>query len=396
MGSAITLGIEQLDVDWATNCPGRNHSCLFLPDDLKEVTYYYAENHREQQPAYARSLRSIKKRLELLGYTLDGCRKMYSDLTTHPEFEQRPPFEFETLAMGLLSVDVMKFGMADGPLSSDLWKCVVAATPNDSKVGEVTSKAPDYSYDSERFFCTLDSYIVLRLLAENPANLDCEVAWRFSDLAVGGWVDESCLYEPLPASKRFLVVTEGSSDTNILKKSLGIVEPEAADFFEFIDMAENYPFTGTGNVVRFCEGLAKINIQNRVLVVLDNDTAGCSALQRLAKLNLPKQIRVTLLPELEKCRRIRTLGPSGESLEDVNGRATAIEAFLDLSYGGLPLPTVRWTSYDKQLDAYQGELVAKNEYVRVFFDGADKNGYDMSSLKCLWQHILSRCCEGWN
>jgi hypothetical protein len=369
---------------------------LFLPDDLKEVTYYYAENHQEQQPAYARKLRSIQKRLELLGYTLDGCRKNYSDLTTHPEFERRPPFEFETLAMGLLSVDVMKFGMVDGPLSSDLWKCVVAATPDHSRANNDAPNAPDYTYESERFFCTLDPYIVLRLLAENPANLDCEVAWRFSDLAAGRWVDESCLYEPLPASKRFLLVTEGSSDTNILKKSLGIVEPEVADFFDFIDMAENYPFTGTGNVVRFCEGLARINIQNRVLVILDNDTAGRSAMQRLAKLDLPKQIRVTLLPELEKCRRIRTLGPSGESFEDVNGRAASIEAFLDLGFGGLPLPTVRWTSYDKQLDAYQGEFVAKDDYVRLFFDGAVKNGYDMSSLKYLWQHILSRCCGDWN
>jgi hypothetical protein len=395
MGSLITLGIEQLDVDWAKNCLGRNHSCLFLPDDLKEVTYYYAENHREQRPAYARKLRSIKKRLELLGYTLDGCRKRYSELTTHPEFEQRPPFEFETLARGLLSVDVMKFGIADGPSSSDLWKCVVAAIPNDSEVGKTTSNASDSNYESERFFCTLDPYIVLRLLAENPANLDREVAWRFSDLAAGGWVDESCLYEPLPAARRFLLVTEGSSDTNILKKSLGIAEPEASDFFEFVDMAENYPFTGTGNVVRFCEGLAKINIQNRVLVVLDNDTAGCSAAQRLAKLNLPKQIRVMLLPELETCRRIRTLGPSGESFEDVDGRATAIEAFLDVNYDGLPPPTVRWTSYDKQQDAYQGELIAKDDYVRAFFAGAGMTGYDMTSLKYLWQNILSNCSADW-
>jgi hypothetical protein len=209
-------------------------------------------------------------------------------------------------------------------------------------------------------------------------------------------VDQSCLYEPLPASKRYLIVTEGSSDTNILKKSLGIVAPDVADFFEFIDMAENYPFTGTGNVVRFCEGLAKINIQNRVLVVLDNDTAGCSAAQKLARLKLPAQICVMLLPELENFNRIRTLGPNGEGFENVNGRASAIEAFLDLGFGGLPQPTVRWTSYDKQQDAYQGELISKDDYVRVFFEGAGKSGYDMSGLKFLWKNILSRCCSEWN
>ena len=43
------------------------------------------------------------------------------------------------------------------------------------------------------------------------------------------------------------------------------------DFFDFVDMTENYPFTGAGNLYRFCQGLARIRIQNRILVVLDND-----------------------------------------------------------------------------------------------------------------------------
>src|SRR6266568_2841217 len=391
MGSLITLGIDRLDLDWAKNCLGRNHSCLFLPDDLKDVTYHYAENHREQAPAYARSLRTIVKRLALLGYTLDGCRKMYAGLAIHPEYSQRPRVEFKTLANGLGTVDVRRLGMPGGPFGSELWKCVLDGIPKNCQHKSATPSLTRLEFELESFFTTLDPYMVLRLLAENQINLECEVAWRFRDLVEGGWVDEDRLYEPLPASKRFLLVTEGTSDTSILKKSLGIAEPSTADFFEFIDMDENYPFTGTGNVVRFCEGLAKINIQSRVLVILDNDTAGQSAARRLARLRLPPQIRVMLLPKLEKCRRVRTLGPSGESFEDVNGRATAIEAFLDLSYGGVPPPTVRWTSYDERQDAYQGEFVGKDAYVRAFFEGADKNtGYDMSCLKYLWQQILSR------
>jgi hypothetical protein len=396
MGSYITLGIEQLDVDWAKNCLGQNHSCLFLADDLREVTYYYAEGQREKGSAYSRQLRGIVKRLELLGYTLEGCRNKFSQLTMHPEIGQRPPFEFETLANGLLTLNVQSFGMVDGPLSSDLWKCVLVDDPDELQSGKSKPQTSISNWEAERFFSTLDPYIVLRLLAENTTNLDREVSWRFGDLVGGGWVDESCLYEHLPASKRFLLVTEGSSDTYILKKSLGMLEQDVADFFEFIDMAENYPFTGTGNVVRFCEGLAKINVQNRVLVILDNDTAGRSAAQRLANLKLPSQIRVMLLPELEKCRHVRTLGPGGERFENINGFASAIEAFLDLTVNDLPQPTVRWTSYDKQQDAYQGELIAKDEYVRSFFERAGTDGYDTSCLSYLWQHILQRCRGEWS
>ena len=66
-----------------------------------------------------------------------------------------------------------------------------------------------------------------------------------------------------------------------------------------------------------------------------------------------------MLPDLEKCQQILTLGPNGDSVENVNGRAASIEFFLDLSYGSVPPPTVRWTCYDQKQDAYQGELVDK-------------------------------------
>jgi hypothetical protein len=392
VGSLITLGIARLEIDWAKNCFGRNHSRLFLPSDVKNVPYYYADDVVQPKPGYARSLRSVLKRLQLLGYALGGCRKMYSELAAHPEYEQRPPLRFTTLMRGLSQVDITKFKIPDDPSYCDLGEYVIANITNDP---ECVRSAPDLAaveHSGGSFLNNLDPYIVLRLLAENPNNLDLEVTWRFSDLTEGGWIDGDNLYEGLAASDRFLLVTEGSSDTNILRKSLELVEPEVADFFDFIDMAENYPFTGTGNVVRFCEGLCKINIQNQVLVVLDNDTVGRSAARRLAKLNLPPQIRTVVLPELEKCQRVRTLGPNGEAFEDVNGRAVSIEFFLDLNFNVAPGPTVRWTSYDERQDAYQGELIAKERYVRAFFDAAGKKfAYDTSYLAYLWRHILDRC-----
>ena len=96
-------------------------------------------------------------------------------------------------------------------------------------------------------------------------------------------------------------------------------------------MRENYPFTGTGNVLRFCQGLVRIHIMNQILVVLDNDTEGRNTCRAIANLDLPrKSPRVTTLPDLDVCRSVRTIGPSGENREDINGRAVAIESFLDI------------------------------------------------------------------
>jgi hypothetical protein len=164
-----------------------------------------------------------------------------------------------------------------------------------------------------------------------------------------------------------------------------------ADFFEFVDMSENYPFTGSGNVFRFCQGLARIVIQNRVLVVLDNDTAGHSAASRIASLLLPPRMRVTVLPDLEECRAVKTLGPSGQQREDINGRAVSIEWFLDMAARPVE-PIVRWTSYDEQLDRYQGELIGKDEYVRHFLRNINRNATGSCvKLTRLWDHLLTVC-----
>ena len=156
-------------------------------------------------------------------------------------------------------------------------------------------------------------------------------------------MDEHELYEGVPEQNRVLVVTEGSSDSAILREALFLVATDVTDFFEFVDMSENYPFTGTGNLFRFCQGLARIKIQNRILVILDNDTAGHNAYWRIKALDLPSRMRVSLLPDLEECRRVRTLGPSGTQYEDVNGTAVSVEWFLDTSIPDHPEPTVRWT-----------------------------------------------------
>ncbi|HEX4338086.1 MAG TPA: hypothetical protein VH062_19385 [Polyangiaceae bacterium] len=167
--------------------------------------------------------------------------------------------------------------------------------------------------------------------------------------------------------------------------------PDIRDFFHFVDMTENYPFTGTGNVVKFCQGLARINILNRILVVLDNDTAGREAYVQLAKLNLPDTMRVAQLPALVHCRRVKTLGPSGIGYEDINDKAVSIECFLDI-WTSEDEPTVRWTNYSQTLGAYHGALVQKETYVRAFFDRAKRQrNYDFSGLSALWNHLVEVC-----
>ena len=87
------------------------------------------------------------------------------------------------------------------------------------------------------------------------------------------------------------------------------------------------------------------------------------------------------LPNLDDMQSCCTLGPGGESVEDVNGCGVSIECFLDLRYGSTDTPRVRWTGYNSALDSYQGELVNKDQYIRASLEaiGRDKD-YDYTKL----------------
>jgi HEPN/Toprim N-terminal domain 1 len=137
----------------------------------------------------------------------------------------------------------------------------------------------------------LHSYTLLRLLAENEANLTARLEWQYGPLVSNGYAQET---EFVPGARRrqtYLIATEGSSDTHILKQAFYLLRPEIADFFRFIDVSERHPFSGIGSLVKFAEGLAKIDVQNRTVFLFDNDAEGQSVFRKVQQLSLPINMR---------------------------------------------------------------------------------------------------------
>jgi hypothetical protein len=69
------------------------------------------------------------------------------------------------------------------------------------------------------------------------------------------------------------------------------------------------------------------------------------------------------LPDVEWARSYPTQGPSGDRIEDVNGRACSIEFMFGSELMRSPktwaLAPVRWKSYIPAVNDYQGELTEK-------------------------------------
>ena len=174
------------------------------------------------------------------------------------------------------------------------------------------------------------------------------------------------------------------SPARILRRALDLLRPDVADFFRFINGEERHHFWGTGNLVRFAEGLVRIDIQNQVLFLLDNDAEGIEAYGKLQELKMPGNLRSMVLPDSEDLRRFPALGPEGLNECDINGRAAAIECYLDLNLPSYPPARVIWSNYKRDIDAWHGALEHKESYDRHFMkqdaDSLTSGSYDTSKL----------------
>ena len=348
MGTEISLDLAGLSVDWSKNRRGVDHGFLFQSDDRRRVPW--EDDDHDDDPdqslmemAFIRPLRNVLPRLELLGHTLATAKVDYERIAAVCVEDRRSLREEgsdEELPLELMSFGEFKEFVTraaiidlDDSYSPDLSDEGERRTKGRFADNAITGRVPTtFAYDvggySERsYFGSLIGFLrpynVLRLLAENERNLHADLEWRYGPLVCNGWAEEGEFVSEVQRAQTFLIATEGSSDTHIIKHAISLMRPEIADFFRFVDVSEGYPFTGAGNLVRFAQGLAKIDVHNHILFVLDNDAEGVSAYRRISELAIPANMRAATLPELERFGNCRSRGPDGTGTADINGRAAA-------------------------------------------------------------------------
>lgn len=415
-----------MDVAESKNSRGMDHGSLFQETDRKrshsdQVDYDFYQDKDDPELAameigFEKPLRDVVPRLELLGFTLESIRAEY-DKIVEETIEQNHdlsdlgvpmPDTFMSFDQFMTFVTQHKISELDDEFIGGLEEAdrakkiegrfyrtgVAEQLPQDSVYAPMSWSEKSYFRGLLDF---LHPYSAVRLLGENKYNLDQLVLWQYGPLVNSGWAKET---EFNPSAKRresFLIATEGSSDVKILTRAFEVLRPEISDFFRFIDVDESHPFSGTGNLHKFAEGLAKIDIHNQTVFLYDNDAEGHLTYNRTTKLKLPNNMRVAILPDHESFKAFSTLGPSGLNIDDINRRAAAIECYLDLSQEGLPNPIVRWSSYNKDVDSYQGSLENKSQFSKKFFKlmspKLKNSDYDTSKLEIVLDLLVQECCD---
>lgn len=135
--------------------------------------------------------------------------------------------------------------------------------------------------------------------------------------------------EFINSTHNVLILTEGKSDTSILKTAITALYPEYEDLFQFADF-EEFRIEGSASMLtKMVKTFAGVNIEQPILALFDNDAAGRAEFEHLGAIGaLPKNIKTMVLPDIEIAKSYPTIGPEGHRIMDVNGSACSIELFL--------------------------------------------------------------------
>jgi hypothetical protein len=420
MGTALELYAGNVSLSYSKNSIGEDFGALFQEGDIAhrqqdQVDYDYYEAHSDErgdlliaEEVFARKLMRIVPRLEMLGFTLQSARDEYEALVAEAislansdqETEGKANYlsfnEFCKLASRYPLNSLKKEYIPDGTPEQEILR--IGRFASDIKQISLLPVSHDFSsYWSEASFfahslCILRPQSMLRIFAQNSQNADVEIIWAFGPIVHAGWVQRDVFQPGAQKRERILVATEGASDARIIRRAIGALRPEVADFFNFVEVNEKHHFWGAGNLVKFAEGLLRIEILNKVLFVFDNDAEGVDALRRIEKLQLPPNLQAMVLPSLDEFKKFATRGPDGTRISDINGRAAGIECYLDLRLDKRTEPQVTWNNYKKEIDAWQGVLDFKDEYSKHFYNQSDivlqSGDYDTSKLAKLVDALI--------
>ncbi len=365
--------------------------CVFTENDRVEKTEYVAEDETYTTYWYRSNTALVRDRLDLMGFTQERYRSQLRRFRTEIAESIKRELEFAPrssirLRRKLLVIEHscdMRWLEAELSLVHRQWQhryhfpfrvsvleeCLVG--------GDWTNPSViDSPFEDERDFLRAcidlsdDTDLVAFDFTSALDEFDLSQETRFIEQAFDN------LRVPARAIEQILVVAEGKSDSLLLKRGISRLYPHLEHIFSFLDHLAFRGPGGIGHLGLLIRSLAGLGFANRLIAVFDNDAAGTAEAGRLRKNQLPPNFRIVTLPSLEDGRNYPTVGPSGNNFEDINGKACSLEMYCGYRALRKPsgdLPQVRWTSYERSIEKYQGEVEDKVGVQERFIEQLDSS-----------------------
>jgi hypothetical protein len=337
---------------------------LDLPDDMTAYIGYRA------------SSRVIAERLEAMGVFLTDVRAAFERRLRERAQEIEDAMEEDelpraALAQMLREATFLDWSSAFQELMTDnIHPTWPFRAPRELRT-EMMQFIAEESEEGAFFGLPGDARWLLRAATE-VCGPDVTVEYDITELVQGGWYElrEPVAEQAIASLRRearhnapTIILTEGSTDAAVLEGAVRLLAPHLVEYLTFLDFHGTNAAGGTGTLVSTVRAFAAAGVMNRTLALFDNDTAGRAAIRALERTRLPDSLRIATLPDIELGREYPTTGPTGQALQDVNGRAASLELYFGedvLRRANGELTPVAWRSYDATVGDWQGELLDKS------------------------------------
>jgi len=343
----FSIGSEKNGFDSSLMSLFRAHDkriVLYPSEDLPEILQHYREAQLDDPELpivyYESAAYLIKDRLNVMGYTLKTTEQAFlkwfngekkSLLDKIKEYKKKNTDELKE-----------KYRIDMGDAYSKEYEIIADLTPSRwlmaiKQVRELRLTQNSFSYYEGEHKNTLigyllsnnwygfpgyDTFVPIRLLLEDAKPNDkliydvTSLIWAEYFSANDDFVnyDYQLSVEEYSSKAKIIILTEGRTDSWVLKESLALLYPHLTEFYSFLDFDNSKFGGGVGNLTNLVKAFTGAGVVNNIIALFDNDTAALSAIKGLEKLNLPENIKILQLPELDLLKNYPTLGPSGEVL----------------------------------------------------------------------------------
>ncbi|MEK7854970.1 MAG: HEPN/Toprim-associated domain-containing protein, partial [Acidobacteriota bacterium] len=239
-----------------------------------------------------------------------------------------------------------------------------------------------------------------------------DVSLDISDLVNGGYVDQDenlvadaveQISEDYVVGAKVIVLTEGSSDSRILSRTLKLLYPHLSEYYSFLNFETASVKGGAPSLVEIIKSFIGSGIVNRTIALFDNDAAALSHMKQLEKIrkeDIPTNIRITRLPDIEIAEQYPTFGPQGRRVQNVNGLAAGIELYFGrdlLTQTDGDLIPVQWINFEAGINKYHGVVREKQTLHERYEQKLRKcelnraliERHDFTGMRAICDHLFS-------
>lgn len=296
-----------------------------------------------------------KKKLEIYGNNLQKTKNDFEVSLNNYIIEYEVTFEnqkditfenYQKIIANTINKGVKDYNDCDNPFSSNF---------------EEFLKSNDFAIPNQKLECLLWSIF-------DSLNDDTEIIYDLTFIIESGWITKNP--EKEIDIQKIIVLTEGKTDTEFIKKGINLFYPFLNSRYHFMDFENSNYESNASRLVQTVKAFVGSGIKNKIIALFDNDTAGIKEINNLKRTKLPENIKIFKYPYNNLATNYPTQGPTGLIKMDVNNLGCSIEMYLgkkSLSSGKEFLP-VQWKGYDDKLEQYQGEVRDKKEIQKKFRD----------------------------